>query len=33
MKFSPVIESGELGLAYVGCDGLEGIFRLAWENR
>jgi DNA polymerase-4/protein ImuB len=25
-EISPVIESGELGLAYVGCDGLEGIF-------
>src|SRR5216117_833101 len=25
-EISPVIESGELGLAYVGTDGLEGIF-------
>jgi len=25
-EISPVVESGELGLAYVGCDGLEGIF-------
>src|SRR5467141_2602315 len=25
-EISPVIESGELGLAYVGIDGLEGIF-------
>ena len=25
-EISPVIESGELGLAYVGCDGLGGIF-------
>jgi DNA polymerase-4/protein ImuB len=25
-EISPVIESGELGLAYVGCDGLEDIF-------
>src|SRR5712675_1635714 len=25
-EISPVIESGELGLVYVGCDGLEGIF-------
>ena len=25
-EISPVIESRELGLAYVGCDGLEGIF-------
>jgi len=25
-EISPVIEPGELGLAYVGCDGLEGIY-------
>jgi DNA polymerase-4/protein ImuB len=25
-EISPVIEAGELGIAYVGCDGLEGIF-------
>src|SRR6266481_4890761 len=25
-EISPVIESGELGLAYVGTDGLEGVF-------
>ena len=25
-EISPVIEAGELGLAYVGCDGLEGIY-------
>ncbi len=25
-EVSPVVESPELGLAYVGCDGLEGIF-------
>src|SRR5258705_13344384 len=25
-EISPVIESGELGLAYVGTDGLEGIY-------
>ncbi|MFN2572086.1 MAG: hypothetical protein ABR537_10845 [Gemmatimonadales bacterium] len=25
-EVSPIIEPGELGLAYVGCDGLEGIF-------
>src|SRR5256885_9143010 len=25
-EVSPVVESGELGLAYVGTDGLEGIF-------
>ncbi|HWC74053.1 MAG TPA: hypothetical protein VG454_08955, partial [Gemmatimonadales bacterium] len=25
-EVSPVVEPGELGLAYVGCDGLEGIY-------
>ena len=25
-EVSPVVEAGELGLAYVGCDGLEGIY-------
>jgi len=25
-EISPVIESGELGLVYLGCDGLEGIY-------
>jgi len=30
-EISPVIESGELGLAYVGTDGLEGIFGSPWK--
>src|SRR6266478_1430988 len=30
-EISPVIESGELGLAYVGTDGLEGIFGSHWK--
>jgi len=30
-EISPVIEPGELGLAYIGTDGLEGIFGSPWK--